>query len=265
MTDEAWSTIPTALWSEHGQQDGEDMQEHVIEEALPERNGLFQWAVPASLDVPADRLKLRLDFYGQSVTMTTFEEHVDSTKMVSAMDVAHALSRELEISSGLLPKDALWWTNTPEGAVVAVWREPQVTKVALQTEYGKEPQRFTIPLPGLIFLCHQGKPLAPYVFAAKKRPTKVTDPVFRAPTYNIFKDGRVCPGNHRFPTDAADVPDSFVRSFFSPTGDSAGRSKKHPKSLVNLWKHLNGKKRYPSDDLVKHGTVKDLMEMQHGH
>lgn len=239
------------------------MQEQAIE-ALPERNGLFQWAVPASLEVPADRLRLRLDFYSQTVTMTTFEERFDSTKMVSAMDVAHALSRELEISSGLLPQDALFWTNTPEGAVVAVWREPQVTKVALQEEFGKEARRFTIPLPGLIFLCRQGKPLAPYVYAAKKRPAKVTDLVFRAPTYNVFTDGRVCPGTHKFPTDPAEVPDSFFRSFFSPTGDSQARSKRHPKSLVKLWEQLDGKKRYPSDDLVKHGSVKDLMEMQYG-
>lgn len=231
-------------------------------EALPERNGQFEWAVPASLEVPADPLKLRLDFHSQAVTMTTFEGEVVSTKMVSAMDVAHALSRELNLSSGLLPAGVLWWTNTPDGAMVAMYREPQVTRVALQTDIQKTPERYAIPMPGLIFICRGGLP--PYVYAVKKRPTKPTDKVYHAPCFNVFSNGRVCPGTHTFPKDPAGVPESFFVSFFSPTGDHHDRSKRCPQNLALLWKRLDGKETYPNADLVEHSRVADLFSIEMG-
>ena len=229
-------------------------------EALPERDGHLRWAVPETLQVPPDPLRLRLDFHSQAVTMTLFEGRFTTTKMVSAMDIAHALSRELNFSSGLLPKDTLWWTNTADGAVVAIYREPQVTKVALQREAMGTPERYTIPMPGLVFLCRAGG-LPPYIYAVKKRPTKSTDAVYRAPVFNVFDDGRVCPGTHQFPKDPADQPNSFFQSFFSPTGDYENRSKRCPQNLALLWKRLDGKKEYPLKDLVEHGTVQDLLTM----
>ncbi len=230
------------------------------EETKVEQNG-FQWVMPEGLDVPPDPLKLRLDFHESVVTLTTFGDPVSTTRVVSAMDVAHALSRELEVSSGLLPQRALWWTNTPDGPVVALWREPQVSKVALQERYDVPATRFTIPLPGLIFLCKPG--VAPWVYAAKKRPTTGTETVYVAPLFNVFEDGRSCPGTHKYPTDVAEQPDSFMLAFFSP-GEYRQSSKKHPKSLKALWKSIDGKKSYPVRDLIEHGTVKDLMTMQMG-
>jgi hypothetical protein len=229
-------------------------------EALPERDGQFKWAVPASFEVPPDPLRLRIDFHSQAVTMTVFDGEFVSTKMVSAMDVAHALSRELNLSSGLLPTGVLWWTNTPDGAVVAMYREPQVTKVALQTDVRKPPERYTIPMPGLIFICRGGLP--PYVYAVKKRPTKPTDPVFKAPCFNVFANGRVCPGTHTFPKEPAGVPESFFVSFFSPTGDHYDRSKRCPQNLALLWKRLDGEDAYPNKDLIQHGRVEDLLSME---
>lgn len=224
-----------------------------------DEDGYVHWALPKGLDVPADPLRLRLDFYGDAVTMTFFDGPVVTTKPVSAMDIVHALSRELEITSGLLPKNALWWTNTPKGAVVALWEEPRVRRVALQEEALETPDRFTIPFPGLIFLCQPGQ--APWVYAAKKRPASPKDPVYKAPCFNVFDDGRVCPGTHKFPMDISEVPDSFWRSFFSPTGDHHERSKAYPRDLKKRWTSIKGKPEYPLKDLVKHGTVEDLMRM----
>ena len=229
--------------------------EKVVEEGL-------RWALPQSLGVPKDPLQLRLDFFGQAVQMTSFEDQIVTTKVVSAMDVAHALARELDVSSGLLPVDALWWVNTPDGAVVAIWREPQVTRVALQEQFGTPPERFTIPLPGLIFLCKPGQP--PWVYAAKKRPTSASEKVYAAPVYNVFKNGRSCPGTHKYPMEVQDQPDSFLRSFFAATGDYDNRSKKHPKSIKALWKWLDGEKSYPLADLREFGTVQTLMELKVG-
>ena len=222
--------------------------------------GVYRWHLPEKLDVPPDPLQMRLDFHHQVVVMHVFDGELAATKIVSAMDVAHALSRELSYSTGLLPKNTLWWSNTPEGPVFALWEEPKVWKVALQEHLNQAPRRFTLPMPGLVFLCSPGK--TPWVFATKRRPAKMSDIVYRAPLCNVFQSGRVCPGNHRFPRDVGQVPDSFFRSFFSPTADLQNRSAKFPQSIVNLWEFLDGKRKYPLADLVKHGRVQDLMQME---
>lgn len=208
--------------------------------------------------MPPDPLKLRLDFHEQAVTMTLYEGEVAEMRLVSALDVAHALSRELSYGTGLLPDNALWWTNTSDGAVTALYVAPGIRRLALQDNPAKPPRRFNIPLPGLIFVCTPGKP--PAVFAVKKRPQKPTDIVYHAPLCNIFQNGNSCPGNHKFPADVAEVPESFLRSFFSATATLGGRSKKHPDNVVKLWKALHGRGKYPLDDLEKFGTVQDLMQ-----
>ena len=81
--------------------------------------------------------------------------------------------RELPSNTGLLPKNTLWWANTSEGAIFALWEEPKVWKLALQDEALKAPRRFECPMPGLIFLCSSAK--TPWVFATKRRPTKPSD------------------------------------------------------------------------------------------
>ena len=81
-----------------------------METKKPEPN--FRWAVPAELGIPADSLRLRLDFYHQAVEMTYYDGETVTCKPVSALDVSHALASELTFGSGLLPDNALWWRNT---------------------------------------------------------------------------------------------------------------------------------------------------------
>ena len=220
----------------------------------------FKWAIPDELDVPPDPLRCRLDFHHQAVVMTLFHPETVEKKIVSAMDVSHALASELSFGTGLLPSQTIWWLNTREGPIFALYVEPKVRKVALQEMAGGPPRRFTIPLPGLIFLCSPGRP--PWVFAVKKRPTKETDLVYRAPFCNLYQDGRSCPGNHEYPTRVADIVESFFISFFSATADLQNRSLKFPRSVIELWEYLDKKKTYPKADLVKHGTIKDLMQYE---
>lgn len=220
----------------------------------------FQWAIPDDLKVPADPLRCRLDFHHQAVVMTLFRPETAERRIVSALDVSHALASELSFGSGLLPSQTLWWANTRQGPIFALYVEPKVRKLALQEEANKPPRRFTIPLPGLIFLCSPGKP--PWVFAVKKRPTKETDIVYKAPFVNVYDDGRSCPGSHNYPTRVADIVESFFVSFFSPTGSWRNRSVRFPQSVIDLWEYLDKKKRFPNDDLVQHGTIKDLMQYE---
>jgi len=218
----------------------------------------LQWALPANLEVPPDELQLRLDFYSETIVMYRVEEGVMSSRPVSAVDIASAMTRDLVLTSGLLPADTLWWTRTREGNQIALWRKPQLTRLALQVEAFKPPERFHVPAPGLVFICHSRRP--PLVYAAKRRPRSNEDMLYHAPFYNIFRDGRVCPGTHDFPEEPALIPSSFFESLFSLTGDTLDRSTRHPNSLQALWEELDGKKKYPLDDLKPWGPVSRAQE-----
>lgn len=223
-----------------------------------DQTGEFHWAVPAGMEIPPDKLKLRLDFYDEAIVLTAFEDKQNTVRLVDPTEVALAIARDSEFSSGLLPKDALWWRSGRTGTEVAVWRPPKVWRVALMAEPLQPPRRFTLPMPGLVFICSRGHP--PGVFAVKRRPAAPEDLVYNAPAFNIFSSGLSCQGTHHYGADLNLLPEEFFQAFFSPAGDTAGRSKKHPQSLLALWEEIAGQAKYPNDDLVQHGRVKDLLE-----
>ena len=213
-------------------------------------------ALPPHLKIPKDELVARLDFYNDNIVLSSMNGQDTTIKYVSALDVAQALTRDMPISSGVLPENVFWWGNR-DGCTAGLWRPAQVWKIALQLDPFKPAERLALPMPGLLFLAQPGR--APWVFAAKARPTKMTDEVFNAPLFNIFTNGLSCPGSHKYPLDPSQAPEDFFLSFFTTAGDHHGnRSKKH-KDLLKLWRSLNGKKTYPLDDLVKAGTLEQII------
>jgi hypothetical protein len=218
----------------------------------------ISWAVPKELGIPPDTLRLRIDFFHQATELTYFQGDTTIKKMVDAMDIAHALARELNFNTGLLPENTLWWVNSREGQIFAIYVEPKVRRLALQTDLDKPVQRFNIPLPGFIFLCSPGK--APWVVACTSRPTKETDIIYHSPLLNIYRNGRSCGGSQKYTERPLDIIHSFFISFFTAEGDTQDRSKKYPKSVIQLWKFLDGKEKYPIEDLIPFGMVSDLMK-----
>jgi len=220
----------------------------------------FKWAVPEELEIPPDKLRARLDFYHQAVVLSIYEQEVSSTRVVSAMDVAHALANDLAFGTGLLPPGTIWWRNTRGGPVYAIYVEPKIWKVALELDIKAAPRRFNLPMPGLIFLCSPGK--APWVYAVKKKPAKETDDVYNAPLCNIHESGLSCAGTHKYPTRVADTVQSFFTSFFTASANLKNRSQLYPNNIVKLWESLDNKKKFPVADLVRIGNLKDLMNME---
>ena len=92
------------------------------------------------------------------------------------------------------------------------------------------------------------------------RPTDPEQHLFRAPAFNVFGDGWVCPGSHKFPEEVGLIPESF----FSLTGDTRDRSKKHTDNLQALWEELDGTTAYPIEDLVPQCTVAHAMAVSEG-
>ena len=220
------------------------------------------WSLPGADDVPRDDLKMQLEVYEEIILLRCFETGSAWVRTVSADGIASALTQHLGFSSGLLPADALWWNQGETGQVVGLWRPPQVWPVALQREAFKPPARLKIPMPGLLFVCSPGR--APWVYAATERPSDPEQQLYRMPAFNVFRDGRTCPGSHRYPDEVGLIPESFFQSFFSLTGDSHERSKKHPDNLQALWEELDGTTDYPMEDLVPQCTVAHVMAVSEG-
>ena len=219
----------------------------------------MNWTDGAKTPVERDKLRMRLDIYEESLILKCYELDATWTRLVDADRIAAAFTLYMGTSTGLLPPSTLWWKQSREGVITALWREPQVWNAALQVKAFEPPERFRLPMPGLLFIAAPGR--APWAFAARKRPEKAAETLFNIPTFNVFRNGRVCPGNHRFPAQADETPESFFQSHFSMTGDTRGRSKRHPNKLYQLWKELDGKEEYPLEDLVEHCTVADAMEV----
>ena len=229
---------------------------------MSEETDTARWSLPGLTDVPRDELKMQLEVYNETILLRGFGGDANWVRTVSADAIAHALTQHLGFSSGLLPQESLWWNQGETGHVVALWRPPKVWPVALQREAFKPPARLRLPMPGLVFVCSPGR--APWVYAAKKRPSGPEQQLYRAPAFNVFQDGRVCPGSHRFPEEVDEIPESFFESFFSLTGDNRNRSRKHADNLLALWEELDGKRKYPLQDLVPQCTVAQAMALSEG-
>ena len=229
---------------------------------MSEDTDTTQWSLPGPADAPRDQLQVQLEVYNETVLLRGFENDSAWVRTVSADEIANVFTRHLGFSSGLLPLDALWWNQGETGQVVALWRPPQVWAAALQREAFQPPARLRLPMPGLVFVCSPGR--APWAYAAPERPTHPEQQLFRIPAFNVFGDGRVCPGSHRFPEQVGLIPESFFQSFFSLTGDTHNRSKKHPDNLHALWEELDGKTEYPVEDLVPQCTVAHAMAVSEG-
>ena len=229
---------------------------------MSEDTDTTQWSLPGPAAAPKDDLKLQLEVYGETILLRGFDGDSTWVRTVSADEIANVFTQHLGFSSGLLPREAVWWNQGETGQVVALWRPPQVWSVALQREAFKPPARLRLPMPGLVFVCSPGR--APWVYAATERPTDAEQQLFRVPAFNVFSDGRVCPGSHRFPEEVGLIPEGFFQSFFSLTGDSRDRSKKHPENLVALWEEIDGKTEYPMEDLVPQCSVAHAMAVSEG-
>ena len=221
-----------------------------------------RWSLPVPADMPTDQLQVQLEVYNETVLLRGFEGDTNWVRTVSADEIASVFTRHLGFASGLLPENALWWSQGETGRMVALWRPPQVWPVALQLEAFKPPARLRLPMPGLVFVCSPAR--APWVYAALERPTDPEQQLYRAPSFNVFRDGRTCPGSHRFPEEVGMIPESFFQSFFSLTGDTGDRSKKHPDNLQALWEELDGQAEYPVEDLVPQCTVGQVMAAGEG-
>ena len=215
--------------------------------------GHLNWAEPDPDWMTRDELKAQVNIYEENIILRLLRDTHVEIRQISGEDLANIFAGEIEFRTGLLPEGTLWHKRNHGAPQTALWRPPQVWRVQLQEEAFAPPRRLKLPMPGLVFVCSESR--APTVYAAKHRPVNEDSELYRAPTFNVFPNGNVCPGTHKFPADIQKIPESFFESRFSMTGDYHNRSLKHRENLMALWEELDGQDQYPLEDLVFQTTA----------
>ena len=189
--------------------------------------------------------QLRLDFYQTAVLMSQWHgDGRQTTYPVSIHDVVTACT-QIELSSGLLPPNTLFWKQRANQMVLGIYVPAR--RWTVQTD-GRS---YHIPLPPFVFV---GSGTAYTVFAVKKRPSSEQAHLYHAPCPNVHPQGGICQGNTLFPICSPSTIHQawhlFLEGSLFNADLSGGKSQSHPNDVCQLWVDLNGRKRFPLSDLV---------------
>jgi PRTRC genetic system protein B len=123
-----------------------------------------------------------------------------------------------------------------------------------------QPERtslLAVPLPPLLLSAKSNGALAVMALAGDAR-SKPDTPLYHAPLPNINERGAVCLGSTRLPCFdplvGAAAWEAFWGSAFS-SHQVSGKSKRHPDDVRLLLLELDGRKRFPLDDLLAAGLT----------
>jgi hypothetical protein len=163
-------------------------------------------------------LEGRLDFYGDFISLYKFRNgQITEYYPVIDPDETAAAIANINLTSGLLPRECLFWGKLEGTDRLGVYIPPQVWPVVVRDESQASStgsgQAWRVPLPGLIFVGHS---YDYSLWAVTERPAVESAPLYLAPCPNISLKG-VCRGNAPFPKAA---PASGRRSRFSSAASS---------------------------------------------
>ncbi|MBS1532557.1 MAG: PRTRC system protein B [Bacteroidetes bacterium] len=163
--------------------------------------------------------------------------------------------------SGLLPHNLLHIRYGKNG--YAIWHTPP-QRVKLLFKDGLTIPTGEASVPALLWRAGRGQ-LA--LYALRDEPLQLDTPLYFAPFFNIYADGRVCMGSVQVDISAdctlehfiSQWQDYFFGSYFSHL---IGQRSPVKGNIVQLWKGLVGKRKaFPNNVLVKNGhTIKNLLQ-----
>lgn len=206
------------------------------------------------------RLQARLDLYDDFVTLSKFRTgQVTDQYLVDPTELAAVLAG-VNLHSGLLPRDCLFWSKLQGYDRLGIYIPPQVWPVTIRNE----PQAWRVPLPGLIFTGHE---YDYSLWAVKDYPTDDSTPLYMAPCPNVHPEG-VCRGSAPFPQAGTATIWHAVDIFFSSKFNrdlSNQKSRAFRDCVLDQWHALHeaGAENYPLGDLVETNlTLRRLIHVQ---
>jgi len=186
----------------------------------------------------------------------------ESTALAKALDTSEELSRSFLKPNGLLPKNVLYINPSEQG--YAVWHTP---KQRVQLYF----------VDSLAIPCGMAS-IPPLVWKASKEELYVyaldadteigeTTPLYKAPFFNLYQDGRVCMGTVKknIPADCSlqEFMGLWQKYFFdSYFSHLLGDKSPVNGNIIQLWQILVGsKKQFPVKSLIKNGyALKNLLK-----
>lgn len=199
--------------------------------------------------------RLRLDFYSTAVLMSRWEDDGRVTIYpVSVHDVVSACTN-VELSSGLLPPDTLFWRQRANQAILGIYVPARRWRV--QTE----DHRYHVPMPPFVFV---GSGTSYQIFAVKKRPQTEHDWLYHAPCPNVHPPGDICRGNTPFPVCSPQNIQTalalFMEGSYFNVDLSQGKCRRHPDDVRQLWTEVERRKCFPVSELIDcRKVLRDLL------
>ena len=199
---------------------------------------------------------LILSFYSFGVMLRKCDGDRVSEYPVDPAQVAVALSAKMQFDTGLLSGNTLLVRHEGVKKTVVEYCPPE--KTGLYLDGSETPLR--VPLPGLVLIRMTLEDKNPQygVYAVKKRPFTLNEPLFHAPLPNVFSSGNICWGTVQRVTDTALQGTTLAEDWavllgsrFNDHGVN-GKSKSHPSDIRRMLIALEERKAraYPKSDLL---------------
>lgn len=164
---------------------------------------------------------------------------------------------------GILPTNILHINPSAENGSVLWFTKAQQRQLYFVN--GLEIPNGKATVPPMIWLATKNN-LSVFALATNRRPTEKT-PLYYAPFFNIYEDGKVCMGTVNIDIKNSASVEEFIRAwedyfFNSYFSHLLGKHSPIKGNCVNLWKDLIGKdKLFPKEVLKKnHKTLKNLLQ-----
>lgn len=113
---------------------------------------------------------------------------------------------------------------------------------------------FAVPLPSLVFFCHQGQ-LYVKAFKGKGRPKTSTE-LYSASLPNLYSDGLWCAGGNLLPSRPSQSDIEKIETMFFQSPFTHAGSEPFPAKVTDMstwFESLQGKETYPTKALVGSG------------
>lgn len=199
---------------------------------------------------------LTLNFYSFGVMLHKRDGDQVTEYPVDPTQVALALSAKVQFDTGLLSHDTLLVRQVGVKKVVIGYRKPQKTGLFLEDS----DTALRVPMPGLVLIRLTADDKNPQyqVYAVKKRPMTLDEPLYHPPLPNVFAHGNVCWGTVQRVTDTAlqgaSLAEDWAALLGSPFNNHgvASKSKSQPTDIRQMLIVLEKRqaRTYPKRDLL---------------
>ena len=209
-----------------------------------------------------EKPSLTLDFYSYGILLTKRSGSVETTYPVAASEITKTAAANINYNTGLLNEQVIYIAHTGTATTVVEYRKPQLSTLWLEGC----PDALRIPLPGLLLLrTRTGQQQPSYkLFAVKRKPRTLSEPLWHPPLPNIFNSANICWGtvriNHKLADYSLQADWQALLSTAFGNHETYGRSQTEGRDIRKFLLALHDRqaKRYPLKDLMPHNRTDTL-------